>query len=86
MNNEILTLLTSLSPKEKVNALYTVLNYVNDKVQDREQKRYRTITSPDRAITHIYSYFEKNKLDWNKEHFLVLCVTIKSFVRYRCLG
>lgn len=78
MNNEILTLLTSSTPKQKINALYTVLNYVNDKVQDKEQKKYRTITSPDRAITHIYSYFEKNKLDWNKEHFLVLCLDIRN--------
>lgn len=76
--NEILTLLTSSNPKERVKALYEVLNYVNERVQDKEQKKYRTVTSPDRAITHIYSYFEKNKLDWNREHFMIICLNVRN--------
>lgn len=78
MTNEILTLLTSSTPKQKINALYTVLNYVNDTVQDNEQRRYSKITTPDRAYTHILNHFKKNNLDWNKEHFIILCLDIRN--------
>jgi len=76
--DNIITLLTSKDIKKKVTALYETLNYVNQQVQDKEQKKYRTVTSPDRAITHIYSYFEKNKLDWNREHFMILCLNVRN--------
>jgi DNA repair protein RadC len=80
--DNIITLLTSKDIKKKVTALYETLNYVNQQVQDKEQRKYNNITTPDRAYTHILSHFDKNKLNWNKEHVIIICLNIRNRVNH----